>query len=407
VGLPARGKTFLARKIVRYLSWLGIKSIVFNVGNYRRLLVGAEKKADFFDPENAKGASLRREAAMQCLDDLFKWLHTEGGQVAVYDATNSTKDRRDEIRKRCGENGVDVIYVETLCTDQQQIAFNVRETKLFSPDYKNMSAEEAIQDFKKRIAQYEKAYETLEDDQLSYLKLINVGPERKIIINRPTVSIMARLASYAMNLHIQRRVIYLTRHGESEANRTGKIGLDTDLSADGVLYSVALAAFLGKHFSRDADVKVWTSTMRRTIQTASRLSWDRVAWKALDEIDAGRCDGMSYEEIEQRMPEEFSMRKADKLTYRYPRGESYQDVMIRLEPILLEMERVTQPLVIVAHQAILRVLYGYLKDIPPTEVPNIEIPLHCVIELVPKTYGVEEQRHPLMIEPKLGSSPYS
>lgn len=36
VGLPARGKTYISRKICRYLNWLGFKSRVFNIGNYRR-----------------------------------------------------------------------------------------------------------------------------------------------------------------------------------------------------------------------------------------------------------------------------------------------------------------------------------------------------------------------------------
>lgn len=36
VGLPARGKTFIARKIARWLVWLGYQAKIFNVGNYRR-----------------------------------------------------------------------------------------------------------------------------------------------------------------------------------------------------------------------------------------------------------------------------------------------------------------------------------------------------------------------------------
>ena len=32
---------------------------------------------------------------------------------------------------------------------------------------------------------------------------------------------------------------------------------------------------------------------------------------------------MTYEEIEEKAPEEFAARKINKLTYRYPRGESY------------------------------------------------------------------------------------
>ena len=40
--------------------------------------------------------------------------------------------------------------------------------------------------------------------------------------------------------------------------------------------------------------------MRRTIQTASLLPYEKLTWKSLDELDAGVCDGMTYEEIEVR-----------------------------------------------------------------------------------------------------------
>lgn len=53
----------------------------------------------------------------------------------------------------------------------------------------------------------------------------------------------------------------------------------------------------------------------------------------------GSCDGMTYEEIERKFPAEFERRKTDKLAYRYPRGESYLDVIARLEPMIMEMER--------------------------------------------------------------------
>lgn len=63
-------------------------------------------------------------------------------------------------------------------------------------------------------------------------------------------------------------------------------------------------------------VSVWTSTLRRTIQTAEAIPFPKLRWKVLDEIQAGIFDGMTYAEIEQNMPDEFAARKADKLGYR-------------------------------------------------------------------------------------------
>ena len=83
-------------------------------------------------------------------------------------------------------------------------------------------------------------------------------------------------------------------------------------------------------------------------------------WKSLDELFAGTFDGMTYAEIERKAPGEFKRRKADKLNYRYPRGESYLDVITRLEPVVLELERQEDPVLIVAHQGIHRMLYAYV-----------------------------------------------
>lgn len=50
--------------------------------------------------------------------------------------------------------------------------------------------------------------------------------------------------------------------------------------------------------------------------------------------------------------------------HRYPSGESYLDVIQRVEPVVIEMERERECVCIVAHQAVLRAVYGYFMDIP-------------------------------------------
>jgi adenylylsulfate kinase-like enzyme len=56
VGLPARGKSYIARKLARYLRWRGHETRVFNVGSYRRELVGSQKSHEVCDPDNDEGA---------------------------------------------------------------------------------------------------------------------------------------------------------------------------------------------------------------------------------------------------------------------------------------------------------------------------------------------------------------
>jgi 6-phosphofructo-2-kinase/fructose-2,6-biphosphatase 2 len=71
----------------------------------------------------------------------------------------------------------------------------------------------------------------------------------------------------------------------------------------------------------DKELIVWTSTMKRTIQTSSLLHYPKINRKALDEIDAGVCDGMTYEEIEEKYPDDYANRDDDKFNYRYKGGE--------------------------------------------------------------------------------------
>jgi len=168
-----------------------------------------------------------------------------------------------------------------------------------------------------------------------------------------------------------------------------RLGGDSSISAAGDRYASLLPAALLSRLPPDGviSLSVWTSTLKRTIETARKLPFPKLQWKALDEINAGTCDGMTYSEIAKTMPEEFAARKKDKLRYRYPAGESYMDVIQRTEPVITEMERERESVLIVAHQAVLRALYGYFQGIPLDQVPSLEIPLHTLIELTPMPDG--------------------
>ena len=105
---------------------------------------------------------------------------------------------------------------------------------------------------------------------------------------------------------------------------------------------------------------------------------------------------MTYEEIKAVAPKEFERRSANKLTYRYPRGESYLDVISRLDVIVHELERQRDPVLVVAHQGIIRVLYAYFQGLSREKAPFLKVPLNTVIKLTPQAYGCEEERiHPL------------
>ncbi len=387
VGLPARGKTFISRKIARYLSWLGHKTQVFNVGSYRRARLGSHQRHSFFDPRNESAQAARLDVALAALDDMLAFLDG-GGEIGIYDATNNTRERRALVRARCAAEGVEVVFVESICSDPTTIEANIRATKARSPDYEGVPEEEAVRDFRLRIAHYEDGYEETGEDEGPFIKIIDVG--RKMSLHRIEGYLLARVVHFLLNVQVQPRNLWLTRHGESEFNVLGRIGGDAPLSAPGRAYAHQLAEIVPERM-RPTPV-VWTSTLRRTIETAEILGLPFRSWRALDEIDAGVCDGMTYGEIAELMPNEYEARIGDKFRYRYPRGESYQDVIQRLEPVIFELEREPAPVLIIGHQAVLRALYAYVMDRPPHECPFVSIPLHTILELEPTAYGCDERR---------------
>jgi broad specificity phosphatase PhoE len=112
----------------------------------------------------------------------------------------------------------------------------------------------------------------------------------------------------------------------------------------------------------------------------------------LNMLDSGIYHGMSTEEIEKKHPEEFEKFSEDPFNYRFPGGESYHDVSIRLAAFVKEVERHHSPIVIISHLSTLRVLYGYFVGCPADQLPFLELPQHCVIKLTPSNYGWIEER---------------
>ena len=97
VGLPARGKTFIARRLSQYLKFFhGALCKVFNVGNYRREKFGPSCSADYFDPANVEASKQRQQCSQAAMNDMKDWIaaHEGTGTVAVFDATNTTKQKR-------------------------------------------------------------------------------------------------------------------------------------------------------------------------------------------------------------------------------------------------------------------------------------------------------------------------
>ena len=528
VGLPARGKSYITKKMTRYLNWLQHDTKIFNVGEKRRVAAstsgfrlsqqsldrvpsgvrraldqhkdtlpqiaakilingdsavadngnggvapldlkdplndpenataveetdvprveitspgpkageeqekeeeGMDQSAAFFDPNNEKAAQIREQCAMETLDDLLDYILDGNGSVGIFDATNSTLGRRkqimEKIRSRAGPE-LNVLFVESVCQDKSLLESNMR-LKLSGPDYQDKDPHAALEDFKKRVAIYEKNYVPIgdyeEDHNMPYVKMIDVG--RKMVSHQIKGFLAGQAVYYLLNFNLAPRMIWITRHGESLDNVAGKIGGDSTLSDAGRKYAKAMTRFIDKqrtewavrqadkmanthfppvpgdhtppnpYFSSEAEQHnfcVWTSMLKRSVESGQYFcdeDYEVKQMRMLDELNAGIMEGLTYDEIRTKYAEEYLRRRRDKLAYRYPGpgGEGYLDVINRIRPVIVELERMTDHCLLITHRSVARVLLAYFQNLNREDVADLDCPLGMLYQLEPKPYGVE------------------
>jgi len=404
VGLPARGKSYIVKMMVRYFSWGGFHIQVFNVGQFRREMGLQGADAAFFSAANEEGAKLREELAMKVQENMYRWLYAGRGEqrIAIFDATNTTIARRQALANRARRENVFLLFVESICDDDEVLQRNY-DLKLLNEDYKNVDPVKAKVDFIQRVKAYEKVYETIADfedsNKISYIKLVNVG--QKVISRNCFGYVPSQVAFYLQNVHIHPRKIYLSLNAEEHVERAGGtcIGVDTGtLTEAGRDYSLQLAKYIELERQQMSDelgkdFLTLTGTSKVDSETILHLRMMCLCFTTplLNELRAGDFQGLTVEEIKTKFHEEHEKRNLNKLQYRYPGvgGESYLDVIERIRPVIIELERQRRSLLVVCHIAVLRCIYAYFMGTEVEKIPFIPIKPHEVIELTPGPFGTQ------------------
>ena len=78
---------------------------------------------------------MRAQIADEALTDMIAWLKQSGHQIGIYDASNIEASRRRHVYDRLRREGIQVLFVETICDRPEIINVNIRDIKLTSPDY--------------------------------------------------------------------------------------------------------------------------------------------------------------------------------------------------------------------------------------------------------------------------------
>jgi broad specificity phosphatase PhoE/predicted kinase len=373
VGLPARGKSTLALRLRDGLEAEGIRVRIFNNGVLRRLHYGeASSEPWFYDPNNEEGNATRNSLSHMNMQAARRFLE-EGGNVAILDATNASRARRQMLETELEPRPI--LYVECINEDPDLLAASIqRKTKL--PEFARLSRNEATNHFMQRIRYYESIYTPL-GCEANFVRVDTL--HNAILEERMTflVPYYVRIRDVMVSDWVNN--LYLVRHGETLFNVENRIGGDSSLTERGIAQSMALAA----HFRDKPIPYIFTSGKKRSTQFAAALIADHpdsviMAMPELDEIDAGICEGLTYEEISRKYPEEFMARSRDKYNYVYPRGEGYASMRERVNRGFrkaLFLSGAAPGTLIIGHQAVNRVilslfLYRKLEDVPYIYVPQ-------------------------------------
>jgi len=251
---------------------------VFNVGKYRRQAADGACGADFFDSKNTAAAQMRQLAASLALQDMLRWLDNEdnstnasgggggggggGGRtsgmfttttnsnnnmrmmmtlmnnerkdrVGIFDATNSTRERRDWVLRECtcrkkrAGKPTGVVFVESICDDVDLLNENFLTKVNTSPDYIGMDQKVAMEDLLTRVKKYEEAYETIEDDTQSYIKIYNLSS--KMLVNHIYGRMAKSIVPALMAWNVGTRPVFVCRAGQT-MNESPRASLRSSMS---------------------------------------------------------------------------------------------------------------------------------------------------------------------------------
>lgn len=179
--------------------------------------------------------------------------------------------------------------------------------------------------------------------------------------------------------------IYIVRHGETRRDRVYNL----DGFPDAGLTEVGLkqAHLTGKHLSKIKFDEIYSSDLKRAVQTAETISSYQQELqvgidKQIREIHMGVFHTSTEDQVRKDYPEfynEFLKKESD---FRYPNGESGEDVLKRTLSFLEAIKtKKLDNICIVCHGGVIRALMSHIIGLPQYKRFNL-YPFNCGISLL-------------------------
>lgn len=196
--------------------------------------------------------------------------------------------------------------------------------------------------------------------------------------------------------------LLLVRHGETEIGRTRHLCGVTDepLNALGLLQSERLV----KRLSEMRLDAIYASDLQRAWVTAGRVASSHqmqlAASPEMQELDFGRCEGLTFDQVKERYPDVARLWLSRSPDLHYPEGESLEHFVHRVTSFgsRLREHKGGDTVLLVAHLGSIRVLLCHLLGIPwphwwQFQLDNASI---TVIEMHPNGISPEDRRGMLL-----------
>ncbi len=179
---------------------------------------------------------------------------------------------------------------------------------------------------------------------------------------------------------------YIVRHAAKERGDFFNLHLrhqDEPISAQGR----ADAQKLCSYFADKALAAIYISAYQRTRQTAEpvarQLHLTPVVDERLNEIDNGRLDGMTDEQVQQAYPEVWQAFIARSADFRFPEGETGEEAQQRLVAFLEEkrQQHESENILVVCHEGLIRLLVCTILDLPVYKRWNFHVDFCGIMEI--------------------------
>lgn len=186
--------------------------------------------------------------------------------------------------------------------------------------------------------------------------------------------------------------IYLVRHGETEWNRIRRYQgwSDSPLTDQGRAQAQAIGRFLCTlPEAQSADLvaspigraRHTAEIIRECLGRSEPLRFD----DRLRELSFGSWDGFMRADIAALMPGAFDEERRDEWYFATPDGETYEVFAGRVGAWLAEAQARDQPLIVVTHGVVTRILRGLYAGLPRAAAMRLPVPQDRIFRLAQGT----------------------